>query len=112
MAMQTASVPNGDSALRAWRKTMEMTLVEAARLVLTSHSVWLRWETGERLPRGRSLQRLSRATGLTSDQILGLAPYDPSTDRAGANLHARPAGATRPGEETDRSSPGSLRKAG
>ena len=74
--MQSTSVPNGDSALRAWRKAQKMTLVEAARLVSTSHSVWLRWETRERLPRGLSLQRLARATGLSSDKILGLVPHD------------------------------------
>lgn len=95
--MQSTSVPNGDSALRAWRKAQKMTLVEAARLVSTSHSVWLRWETRERLPRGLSLQRLARATGLSSDKILGLVPHDirpdpiPPAD-AGSLPHSDPTG--------------------
>lgn len=105
MAMQTVSVPNGDSALRAWRKARRLTLVEAAELVPTSHSVWLRWEKRERVPRGRSLQRLSRATGLTSDQILDLAPYIPDANRAGAHSHADPAGATLAGEAAAPASP-------
>lgn len=73
--MQLPPVPNEDSALRAWRQARKLTLVQAAKLVPTSHSVWLRWETGAREPSAGSLRRLIHVTGLSSDQILGFQPH-------------------------------------
>lgn len=92
--MQMASVPIEDSALLAWRRSRSLTLVQAAEMMPTTHSVWLRWESGARDPSGPSLRRLSEVTGLTTDQILGLTPHNiephgtgpQPQDPAGVNL--------------------------
>lgn len=90
MTLQTPPVPNEDSALRHWRKAKGLTLVQAGQLVQTGHSVWLRWETRARLPGGRSLQRLVRVTGLSSDTILGLTPHDGGQAEPSPNDAAAP----------------------
>lgn len=110
--MQTASVPNEDSALRAWRKSQDLTLVEAAELVPTTHSVWLRWETRARDPNGTSLRRLSEVTGLTTDQILDLKPHNIEAHGAGSLPHGDPAGAHLAEEEAAPSSSADFSDAG
>ncbi|WP_374553218.1 helix-turn-helix domain-containing protein [Sphingobium yanoikuyae] len=109
MPIETAAVPIEDSALRAWRKSRSLTLVEAADLVPTTHSVWLRWESGERDPNGGSLRRLSEVTGLTTDQILRLTPHNIEPHGAGSQPQD-PAGVSLAEEDAARASSASFPK--
>jgi transcriptional regulator with XRE-family HTH domain len=90
-------------SLLEWRKARGLLQEEAGDLIGVSKVSWGNWEMGRKPPRPAHLARLSSLTGLSYEQIL---------NRAGDRPHARPAGATLPGEEADRSSPGPLRKAG
>ncbi len=60
--------------LRQWREHRGLTVSELARRARISHPSVFRWETGEREPRGKNLDRLARALGLTVPELYAAPP--------------------------------------
>lgn len=75
-----------EHALKQWRIARGLTLVEAGRLAGVSHSCWRSWETGDKVPRRRNIDRLIAASAgaLTTDMILGYAPFPANPARSAA----------------------------
>lgn len=81
------SQTNGEVApqtLLEWRKAQGLLQEEAGDLIGVSKVSWGNWEMGRKPPRPAHLERLSRITGLSYEQIL--RPDRTGSTLSGANL--------------------------
>jgi hypothetical protein len=66
---------NQESPLKKWRESKGWNQDQAGAALENPRTgaCWQRWENGLRQPRGVNLTNVKKLTGLTSDQILGMA---------------------------------------
>ncbi|MFY9350636.1 MAG: helix-turn-helix transcriptional regulator [Sphingobium sp.] len=104
MDSQPNDAPAPQSLLE-WRKAKGLLQEEAGAMAGVSKVSWGNWEMGRKPPRAAHLDRLSRLTGLSHEQILRplLTPHRAGPDMPGAPLAEK---------EDARASSAPFRKAG
>lgn len=60
--------------LRAWREHRGLSLSELARRIRVTHPSVMRWDSGQREPRGVNLDRIARALGASVPELYGPPP--------------------------------------